>query len=261
MSDFWSIMVRKDDFILDTIDLFFILKAKISLKYNKILASNKLLKIEHEKDVFVILNGPSVNKQDLSKLIGKDVIFVNRGFKHPLFKHLKPKFYFFVDSKILHGEWPLTWLDEIHQMSPDTIFVMPAHWANLEFLRPYILKGYNFYWLPSDRKCNCIGVGGACLSFCAKIGYKTIYFTGFEATGLAHEMINTASSHFYGINEENLIKTTKDYERDLYMMSRHLHDLNRFAQNMNSKNIKIYNLTEGGLLDMFKRSSYKSIIK
>ena len=42
---------------------------------------------------------------------------------------------------------------------------------------------------------------------------------------------------------------------DLMMHSRHLHDLNRLSNYCKKRGIKVINITNGGLLDMFPRES------
>ncbi|MBU3010331.1 hypothetical protein KO506_02850 [Polaribacter vadi] len=210
--------------------------------------------------VYIILNGPSLKKQDLSVLQGQDIMFVNRGFKHELYHLLQPKFHVFVDAKLKTGEWPITWLDEILTMVPDITFIMPVDWYHLEMLKPYKEKGVKFLWMSLDTPFKCIGVSGYCFEASMFCGYKKICFTGFDANGLAYELINH-QSHFYGVNEENNIKTSKNYVIDLYMHSRHLRELQKLAEASKQKGIEIINLTEGGLLDMFTRNKLEESVK
>lgn len=248
--DFWYLMIRKDDYIFFLID-----RLLIVLNYIKQIGSRRIKNLPIEKvneDIYIVLNGPSIKEQDLSVLTGKDVMFVNRGFMHPLYAQIKPKYHVFVDPKMLSGEWKLEWLDEIHSVNPDVVFIMPVEWATKTPFQPFIQKGYKFYWMPFRGKCSCIGVSGTAFNFALLAHYERVYFTGFEATGLPHELLRTAS-HFYGVNEENLKKTCYNYEQDLYMMSRQIHELNRFAAKCKKLGIKIYNFTRGGILDMFDR--------
>lgn len=257
--DLWRLMIRKDDLICKLIDTALLFKSYLSIKRQILLHSSKNQPTtQSDKDVVIILNGPSVKEQDLSVIKDKTIMFVNRGFKHSLYKELRPAYHVFIDPKMLSGEWPVTWLDEILEVNPDVTFIMPISWAFIDQFQPYIKRGVNFHWIEDYSKCFFLGVAGAAFEFSIKSKFKNIYFTGFDATGLAHEMLNT-SSHFYGINEENLKKNTKNYVQDLFMFSRHLNDLNRFAARCKKKNINIYNITKGGLLDMFERKNMSEI--
>ncbi|MGY6648124.1 hypothetical protein [Wenyingzhuangia sp. IMCC45574] len=251
--NFWQLMVRKDDFIcsiansmVKTIKLF-------NKQERKAINTNKdISSICKGKNVLIVLNSPSVKEQDLNKFEGWNTIFVNRGFKHPLYKKLRPKFHFFIDPKMISGEWSVEWLDEILQMVPDITFVMPASWANHPKFKDHIDKGTSIYWVALQSPFSCVGVGGFCIEFAIKQCFKNIYFTGFEATGIAHEIINS-TSHFYGVNDENNLKTSSNYIIDLLMHSRHLNDLHKISKKAKKENISIINLTKGGVLDMFYR--------
>lgn len=251
--NFWQLMIKKDNLIIDVIGKVLTIRSRFNFKEQKLLISTKPdIPLGKGKDLYLILNGPSLKKQDLALLKGKTLMFVNRGFKHPLYKLLKPDFHVFVDNKLLSGEWDMVWLDEIVRLNPNITFLMPVSWAFHDKVKPYIKKGYNFQWLASGSKVLCLGVSGACFKFAIAQQFKTIYFTGFDANGIAYELIKSSNSHFYGVSEDNNTKSTKNYVMDLYMHSRHLSDLRSFAQKCKKRNINIINLTDGGLLDMFE---------
>lgn len=258
--NFWKLMVRKDNFLCSLINKAFHLKTLCSPQKVKLLRQSREKFKANGEDLFIVLNGPSINKQDLSLLKGKQVMFVNRGFKHSLYAEIKPKYHVFVDNKMLTGEWPLTWLDEIVSMNPDVIFIMPVAWAFIPIFKPYIDKGYNFYWIPLDTPAYCLGVSGYCFDFALSQSFRKIYFTGYDATGLANEVLHT-TSHFYGVNEENNLKTTKEFVRDFYMFSRHLSDIRKLANRCKKTKNNIINLTDGGLIDMFPRENFNDILK
>lgn len=251
--DFWNLMVKKDDLICGFINKIFRIKNLLDLNKQRLLRQMPKT-LGNNSNLFIILNSPSIKNQDLSVLKGQDILFVNRGFMHPLYKELQPCYHVFVDPKMLNGEWSINWLDDIVSLVPNITFVMPVSWASNEIIRPFINKNYSFYWIKDDDKLTCLGVGGSSIKFAIQRGYKNIFFTGFEATGIAYELISGAS-HFYGVNDENLNKTTKDYVMDLLMHSRHLHDLNVLADYCRNKQVSVVNMTVGGLLDMFPRKN------
>lgn len=201
-------------------------------------------------DLYIILNAPSIATQDLSVLKGKTTMFVNRGFMHPLYKELQPKYHVFLDTKMIKGIWPVSWLGDIISMSPNITIVLPIFWSDNPMFQPY--KDH-IYWLDFNLPFHSLGVSGACFSFAIKNKFSHIYFSGFDATGIAHEMVQSTGSHFYGNDKELIGKSTNQFALDLYMHSRHLHDLNRFAEYCKERNIHVINITNGGLLDMFPR--------
>lgn len=210
------------------------------------------------QELFIILNAPSIKRQDFNYLIGKNTMFVNRGFMHPLYKELRPKYHVFVDPKLINGIWPVDWLNEIHMLSPTTKILLPIEWSEYSLFRPYL----NYiYWLNWSLPYHNLAVAGSCFAFAIQQQYKKIYFTGFDANGIAYEMVQADNSHFYGNDVELQGKSTKQFAIDLYMHSRHLHDLNRLADYCSKHGVEIINIGEGGLLDMFPREIKLPLLK
>lgn len=258
---FWQLMLQKDDLIIRLLNSIIFIKNHFHITKQKNLRRMKkrYYKSFLDQSTYIILNGPSLKNQDISKLKGKNIMFVNRGFKHNDYKYLQPTFHVFVDPKLKNGEWPITWLDEILEMVPNITFVMPVDWCNLNILKPYIKRGVPFLWMPLNNPLTCLGVSGYCFETAMFCGFKNIFFTGFDANGLAYELIEH-QSHFYGKNEENASKNSKNYVIDLYMHSRHLRDLQTLAKKTKSKGFHIINLTDGGILDMFPRKKLEESI-
>jgi hypothetical protein len=248
-------MINKDDLICTLVNYLTYFSSFLNLKSQRLLKNSKNIS---EEELYIILNGPSIKKQDLSLLSGKSLLFVNRGFQHPLYETLKPKYHMFIDPKMLNGEWSLDWIDFILNIVPNITFIFPVSWASKKQLKPFIDREISICWLNDSTPATLLGVGGYSIRFGIQNKIKKIFFTGFEATGLAHEMINS-QSHFYGVNKENLKKTCSDYVSDLYMFSRHLRDLTKLSLEAKSNNIEVINLTEGGLLDMFPKLKFEHL--
>ncbi len=259
--DIWKWLVTKDDLLLSAIE--FIWSAKNlyglrNLKWRRIGA--ELIK-QHRlaaegRDVVIVLNAPSIKEQPLERLKGKDLVFVNQGFRLPMYKDLKPKYHVFIDSKLIHGIWDIKWLDAIHDINPNVTYVMPASWAHLPLLRPYIQKGYSIIWIDSCISgLRGLGVSGACFNLALALRYGTVYFTGFEATSFAASLMKT-SSHFYGNDGDEASMTASDIMKGYYMNARQMRELIVIGEKFRKKKVNIYNLTAGGLLNMFPRKSF-----
>lgn len=254
----FDLVMNVDDAILRMASLAKNISQKCRFSYISARMNLKQDRIVADKDLFLVLNGPSVKKQNLLVMKEKDVMFVNRGFLHPLYKEFQPKYHVFVDTKMVNGQWPVTWLDEIWKLSPHTKVIMPLAWKSSPYLR-YYQNNKNIIWLTKEFPFLSIGVSAACLAFAYQSGYKKIYFTGFEATGIAYEMIKAAESHFYGNDEEWKDMNSEQFSSALYQHSRHLRELNKLAKFLKKRNIEVINLTQGGLLDMFKRADYQGL--
>lgn len=256
---FYDYLMRIDDIIIN-----------IAFKTKHILRTNKpnLFSIKRRmkknpfeglgKDLYIVLNGPSLKSQNLKKLKGKNTMFVNRGFLHPLYSELQPKYHVFVDTKMLTGEWPVAWIDEIFRLSPNTKIVLPIEWYQKPVFTKY-KEDKRIYWLEWEIPFYGIGVSSTCFSFAITQKFANIYFIGFDANGLAYDMIKSSESHFYGSDPELKDMTTMQFNTALYSHAIHLRSLNKFAEYCKHKNIHIYNMTNGGLLDMFPRKNFDDI--
>lgn len=255
--NFWNLMIRKDDYIVSLAMFIRGLKYKLKPSYVKMKHMATYPPEGEGKDLYIILNAPSLMSQDLSVLKGKTLMFVNRGFTHPLYMELSPKYHVFVDPKLVKGIWPVEWLAEIHEKSPKTTILLPIEWANLDLFKPY--HGF-IKWLTWQLPFYNLAVAGCCISYGIQQKYDRIYFTGFDANGIGYELVRSANSHFYGNDKELEGKSTEQFSIDLYMHSRHFHDLNRLALFCKKKGIKVINITNGGLLDMFPREKILPVI-
>ncbi len=253
---FYNSLFRFSDFIINAA---WDIKHFITKCRPKYITASKHFKYQNDegvgKDLFIVLNGPSIKQQDLSLLKGKITMFVNRGFKHPLYAELKPKYHVFVDPKILTGVWPIEWFEEIFELSPEVKIVLPSEW----YYNPVFAKYQNdkrIYWINWLVPFNSLGVSGTCFSFGIIQKFDNIFFTGFDANGICHEMLKTSESHFYGSDPELQHNTTEQFALSMFAHAIHLHELNRLASYCTSKGINIINLTAGGLLDMFPRADF-----
>jgi hypothetical protein len=258
--DFWKLMVIKDDYILSFVEFFIRLKMKFDFKANKVIRQSKkqIKSVKTKDEVFVVLNGPSLKDQNLSKLKGCDLMFVNRGFLHPLYSELKPKYHVIIDTKMIYGIWDIKWIDEILKMVPDITFVFPGSWAKLELFKPIIKRNVQIIWIGNNGGLRGLGVSGACFDLAMLLGYKSIFFTGFEATGFAQNLLKQ-STHFFGHIDDNELQSAEDYMKGYFMNCRQMRELILYAKKASNKGVKMINLTNGGLLDMFERQNFNDI--
>lgn len=251
----WRFMFWKDDVILGALESVRSLKHKLT---PSLISAKKEMraipKIGIGKDLYLILNGPSLNRQDISVLKGKTLMFVNRGFKHKEYKNLQPAFHAFIDSKMRDGIWPTEWIEEIWDMSPNTMILLPISWHNNERFSKY-KDDKRVYWLNWNVPFHSLGVAGACFSFAIQQRFNRLYFTGFDANGIACEMLEMSDSHFYGEDEELKGRNSLQFALGLYMHGRHLRDWFRMGRYCEEKGLKVYNFSGGGLIDSFPRIS------
>lgn len=255
MSILWRFMFWKDDIILNTLG--FMLSLKNALNPTLIRLKRRMMNFPKEgegQSVYIILNGPSLNKQDLSVLKGKNLMFVNRGFMHSEYSNLQPKYHVFEDSKMLNGIWPTEWFEKIWSLSPKTTIVLPYYW----YISPRFEKYRNndkIFWMPWYVPFHSLGVAGSCFSLAILKSFSKAYFTGFDANAPAFEMLQMSESHFYGEDDELKGRNSLQFALSLYMHGRHLRDWYRMGNYVKTTGTQFFNMTEGGMIDSFSRVS------
>lgn len=208
------------------------------------------------RDLFIILNGPSLKTQDLNKLKGKDLMFVNRGFMHPLYKELQPKYHVFVDGKLANGVWDIEWIDQIFEMCPNIKIIFPIHWYKIPVFERF-RNDHRIFWQYKTIPFYSSGVSTACFSYGIYQEFDNIFFTGFDGNGCAYDMIHDSiHSHFYGADPELASMSASQHATALYRTYLQLTDMCEISKYCKKKGIKIYNLTNGGIMDMFTRRDY-----
>lgn len=238
------------------------------------LQNNKSLKNCHQYSrVCIVGNGPSIQNQNLKPLADEITFFVNRGFLHPDYAFIRPKYHIFVDPKMSTGEWPLSFLDEVAEKNPDVIFLLNGRWFDLPQFQSYKTK-YRIYWLaqtlfiqPWHRRpidLTTIGIGGAVVEqgilAALYMGVKKIYFTGVDGNGLFYNLIGKPS-HYYGSNAEDLENSTHVIAKALAMTSNSLRRwlmIDAYCQRMGAE---LVNLTDGGIMDCSKRRPFQEIFR
>ena len=152
-----------------------------SHKYKRLPIYKKMQSMPHEgkgRDLFIILNGPSLKRQDLLKLKGQDLMFVNRGFMHPLYKELQPKYHVFVDGKLASGVWDIKWIDQIFEMCPNIKIIFPIQWYN----HPTFARFKNderIFWQSWRLPFFINGVSSKCFSYAIEHEFYNIFFITF----------------------------------------------------------------------------------
>jgi len=167
------------------------------LTIHKIISHNADLEDKYkDKRCFIVLNGPSINKHNLSRLHDEFVFATNYFYKSPLIKDLNPDFYCWLDAKIFRTDDGKNAIDEIKKVCPNTKFLLNY--------KAYDSLGNSpdFYYVYTKHIPNVFGVRGDLTDVCSNystvaffaissaiyMGFKKIYVLGldFEPGGFTH---------------------------------------------------------------------------
>lgn len=232
-----------------------------------LLKRNKSLKnILQNQSAVIVANGPSVSEIDLKLLKGKNLFFMNRGFKHKDYEYLQPNFHFIIDEKLNSGIWPISFIDTIFELNPNVKLFLNHKWCKEEKFNKFSKKYPNqIFWIDTrlfftrfynNRKIDLTkvtygnAVSGAALSSAIYMGSNNISFIGQDLNGLCYELINDRS-HFYGSNKENSLKSINDITEDLLSMSISIRNWINFINYCKQKKININTLSQKGLFSLF----------
>lgn len=239
------------------------------------LAENVKLKDKHAgQRCFIIGNGPSIQKQNLTLLKDEWTFCVNHFYRHPQIEQISPSYYAIVDPKLTTGEWPLSMLDEIKEKCPEARLFLSAGYQDTSPEIVSRVQSFEHYWIypnqilhegfscPTDitNSFGASNVTTACLFVALYMGFKDIYLLGIDCDGIFRDLVDQ-SSHFYKAEKENI------GENDPQLVIRYLRSAIQgmrgwgvIAKKFKDSPYRIVNLTEGGLLNVFPRDNLEKVV-
>lgn len=247
-------------------------KKKISVDDKKILSKNFSLKDKYKgKRCFIIGNGPSINKQDLTLISNDEKIVMNKFFYHPILETWKPTFYCAADPSSSYPPEYIKILKEAQGKLSAEGYMVPIENKSLiennsvfPQEKTYYFRvrgGYGSNWDLTDTLCSDIQTTTHfAIILAIYLGCSPIYLIGMDHDWLAHRSVE---KHFYP--SDNVEKgspsdlSTTDYKTMMEIILRvwKIYDeINKFAE---EKHTPIYNATEGGFLDVFPRVEYDTL--
>jgi hypothetical protein len=245
-------------------------KIPISLNDRELLNRNQVFKNKHmDRRCFVIGNGPSLNKQDLSLLSNEITIAVNSFYKHPIVEKWQPNYYCFAAPDYFDGSTASeNFYQNLRQKIHSSKFLVPVYAKNViknqKFLpvdqtyyaafRGTLSNGLNYNIDLTESIPGVQSVSQLAIMWSLYMGCSPIYLIGLDHDWLSCPNIDT---HFYNNTIDDLTKYCyKDYLKNVLNLWKGYETILGIAVN---KNINIINATEGGFLDVFERGEYKSI--
>lgn len=166
-------------------------------KIHKVIGRNTDFKEKYKgKRCFIVLNGPSINGHDLSKLKNEYVFASNYFYNAPLSKVVDPNFYCWLDAKVFDSESVLDVYNGIKSSCPNATLLL-NYKANSKI--NFDLSTYFVYTKHIPNAFNVKGdLSGICSNFSTVaffaivsaiyMGFSNIYILGldFEPGGFKH---------------------------------------------------------------------------
>lgn len=257
------------------------LELQVPDEYKNIIEQNQKFKNIHQgQRVFILCTGSSVKQMDLCKLQNEKVMAVSNFFLHKDLKIIKPDYYCVAPliynekytQRVVHD-----WLEELEKKVGDSQYIFCINekkiidkyhlFSNKEV--NYVYFGKNSPYYDDVDLTNAIlpvqSVPIMCIQIAMYMGFKEIYLVGTE-----HSELRTKEySYFYDRKESifgdkdscvdknsQIICTTDQSLTATYNLWSQYKLMKSIAE---TKSIKIYNATKGGMLDLFERVDFEKL--
>jgi hypothetical protein len=253
---------------------------KFYQKYKNYLQKNSSLKDSLKGEtVFILATGPSIKKQNLKILAGKNCFSVSNFFVHEDFKFLSPKFHFFAASHDpITGEQYWSWLRDAETHFPEKLNVILSVDSALEYILKIFPKQNVFHYIVGNKKITpnpdldltkvlprIQGITHLALYWAMYMGAKKIYLLGCDHDRILH--VGT-STHFYEQNQHAMVRkgynewsygteSMQDRFKAHYELWQKYKEIKEYAD---KRGIEIWNSTPGSLLDIFPRKELEDAV-
>ena len=250
---------------------------RILRKYGSVLQRNAVFRDCHKgRRCFVIGNGPSLKKQDISPLANELTFVTNNFYFHPIISDTwQPTYYFLSDPQYFDGYVKLSEFEDMTARIRTAKFFVP-HYA-VDFLE-------DTKALPRDRTFYVAAAGGIgekwerrpdfttvtpgmqtvvqlAIMAAMYMGCSPIYLLGLDHDWLSH---GGEDLHFY--SEQDADSQPDGHVGDwtyltlMDAMSTMWHHYGMLLRVARAEGIEIVNCTRGGFLDVFKRGNYEDVV-
>ncbi len=242
----------------------------------------KLRNTHRNKRCFIIGNGPSLNRQDLS-ILKNEVTFVTNWFVlHPDYEKINPNYYCIIAHELFNGWESPSFNDKLYglmnQKTKSSIKFFPFH------LKPYFLRNdlfsehevrYLLYeplvshqmWLKGKANLNLVYpldsaqnvVAGCCLPLAYYMGFKEVYLIGCDCD---YQIRNETDQrkYFYQCTP-NMPGPSYDFLSQSWHLDGPLFQSYRIlAKAFEQLDCKVYNATAGGKLEAFPRVDFNDVV-
>jgi len=262
----------------------YLMKSELQIpsEYLDLFGQNEKFKELHNGErIFIIGNGPSIQKTNLLKLQTEKKMVVSNFYLNKDKDMIKPDYYCFTQfpqNNIWNEAFKISYLNEIGKKGGNPQFFFNiSEKRYIEQCRCFDDKNVNYMYLSNlnesfyeeidltEKIMEGRSVSIDCLQWAIYMGFKEIYLVGIEHS----EIITGQYDYFYERKESvtgDKDPTVSDTGKMLWKFQTVLHAIDGLWRQYEtlkaiaeSKNIKIYNATKGGILDVFERIDYDSL--
>lgn len=235
-----------------------------SIKYRHIVRRNKDLKNKHVGDTcYLVLNGPSIKKYDLTVLKGKIVFCTNYFYRSDLAKKILPNYICWQDSNVFKSDEGELIKKEIEELFPSIkiIFNIKGYKSGDNVYYTYNKHMPSMWGISNNISENCSAFSTVALyaiNVAMYMGFTKIYVLGldFEPGGF---------KHFTNLGENTECDNPREMDRKEEVCSEYwayskahfeAYALDKYARN---HNCEIVNLNPNSYIRAFRFGRYEDI--
>lgn len=271
----------------------FLAYCRIPKKIKSQISKNKIFKNIHKGErCFILATGPSIAKQNLKWLSNETCFSVGEFNLHPLYQTIRPKYnvsppnhepYQWDELKIIVERLVGTEFNAInffgytnYKWSYYRLFdehpeLKPKYCYHLNYDGSSYLNEFNYnessVWSIASTLFACRTVVYSAIQIAIYMGFSEIYLLGCDHDYLVRKISGKDFSdhHFYKDIQDKSSERVPDYlagfslEKwfcEYYFRWKEYRLILEYAD---SKGVKIFNATEGGMLDVFPRVNFKKL--
>lgn len=235
----------------------------------------------HDRRCFIIASGPSIKSQDLTLLRNEICISVSNSYVHKDYSLIRLRYHcvpFIGGHKQITTEDAIRWLRDMEERTdPATMFFSYRDKELIECNG--LFRHRSLYYLHDILDVEAMerssldltrsvlspqSVSIMALVIAVFMGFRQIYLLGCDHDWILHWGI---SSHFYSRDEHTILARpgyrewleTDDYEMGFRNNLTVWGQYKAVKREALAKDVRIYNATAGGLLDVFPRVEYESL--
>ena len=281
--DFVKHWILPEGFQEVLIDLFYSRRSQIIKEYSSLLKENKKIKnIYKGKRCFIIGNGPSLANHNLNKLTEEYTFTVSHFFMTEWFDIINPFGYVVADPVLFEdSDFAIKWLMKLDRQCKNQNLFFPIY--AVKTVQKYnLFQNRNVYYLDMSGQFHediskfdidlIKKIPGAqtviimAIIIAAYMGFNKIYLIGCDSDWAKYPSARGYLPHFY--SENNKITKPETCSRQDWMYEDVLNaaliifkSYRILYSKLNKKGINVFNATNDGFLDVFKRVDYAALFK
>ena len=253
------------------------------LRHRHVLAHHRSLHNRHEgARCFILCNGPSVNAQNIRPLKNEIVFSVSSGYLHPDYAEIAPRYHCVPQISYLPGidaALIVKWFGEMDQkIGAAELFLDCQEWALVQKnglfggrATRFLCMGKNHFPKEAGETPDLSGVIPRvqsaplmALMIALSMGFKEIYLLGTDHDWFVKKEYRYSFGHTIfrgkdqGVDADGVVES-KLYD-DLPMITRLWGQYRAIGKLADHLGVRIYNATQGGMLDEFPRVRLEEVI-